>query len=460
MANLVAAREALDRFHADLPAAGPAADALRRGAQSTRVMIEHALSVPDADAAWIDHNLAALVGEALAAPMTRPAGEGLYFATRRRLAAALERDPDDLAHAWAMALGAMGTPHGDAAAADIPRVAAARERPGAGPRLVRAAVALVLTAARGARKHPKPAAAAREAAPAVRRAAQALRGRLPRHPDLDLDLARLELLAARRAEGEERAALLGRVGAMLDDHIGRFGPSAAARRVRSDLVSLAARGAAAAADIRKQAMALFEDDARERTLRPDGARRLVQAMERAGGLDPETASRLTELVERVAGDDATPWRGVLASLLPKTGQDAALVDLWERALAEHPDDQDAARGLGERLVKNLRAGLAPPFSAETLDRVLAALPYPAMARWSAADVDAVLATARQQLSVAQAAQFARDRLLHTRDLRGRAALWDRARKLYEELGDEDGLLKAARLATKHANHARARLLLV
>ncbi len=460
MANLVAAREALDRFQADLPAAGPAPDALRRAAQSTRVMVEHALSVPDADTAWIDHNLAALAGEALADPATRAAGDGLYFATRRRLAAALERDPDDLAHAWALALGAARAPHDDAAAADIPRVAAALERPGAGPRLVRAAVALVLAAARAPRKHPKPAAAAREAAPAVRRAAQALRARLPRHPDLDLDLARLELLAARQAEGEERAALLGRTGALLDDHVARFGPSAAARRVRGDLLTLAARGASAPADIRKQAVALFEEEARERTLRPDGAGRLVRAMERAGGLDPDTAAHLAELVERLAGDDATPWRGVLASLLPKTGQDAALVDLWERALAEHPDDGDAARGLAERLVKNLRAGLAPPFSAETLDRVLTALPYAAMARWSAADVDAVLATAREQLSVAQAAQFARDRLLHTRDLRGRAALWDRALKLYEELGDEEGLIKAARLATKHANHPGARLLLV
>jgi hypothetical protein len=93
MANLVATREALERFAAELPLAGLGADRLRRTSEATRALIEQALAIPHPETGWIDHNLAVVVAGALSDEATAEAGLVLFIGVRRRLGEALSRDP-------------------------------------------------------------------------------------------------------------------------------------------------------------------------------------------------------------------------------------------------------------------------------------------------------------------------------------------------------------------------------
>ncbi len=455
MAHLVVAREALDRFVAELPAAGVLADRLRRIAETTRALIEQALASPDHQAAWIDHNLATLIAGGMDEDATRPAAATLFLGVRRRLSAALEADPDDLATALALALGAREGLDDPRIAEDVAMVAMALGRPQAGPRLVAAAVGLVVAAGEASDKAVAQAAAG--VLGVVQSAAQATARRLPDHPDAALEVVKLELMSARAAEGSERARALDRVHGLLGDHERRFGPTAAARKLLAEVLALRARASAAGDDIRREAVQLIEAGARDRSLAPQQARKLVRAIERAGALDRDTAAHLTQVVETHAGEDLGAWREVLAVLLESSGEEGALLNLWERTLQDDPKSADAARGLFQRLVRNLRAGLATPYESGVLDRVLEAVPYGAMAKLGAQDVDLLIGRLRETFGTARAAAFVRDRLLATRDLRGREPLWGRALDLFEELGDEGELLEAARLATKHADSARGRL---
>ena len=106
MGNVAATREALDRFIAETPGGSVAADRLSRIAHATRALYDQALSAREADTAWADHNLAIIISEGLDDNGVRAAATSLFLGVRRRLAAALEHDPDDLTPALALALGA------------------------------------------------------------------------------------------------------------------------------------------------------------------------------------------------------------------------------------------------------------------------------------------------------------------------------------------------------------------
>jgi hypothetical protein len=317
-------------------------------------------------------------------------------------------------------------------------------------------VHLVVAAARSRQAEVKAAASA--AAEPVAAAVRAVVARLPLHPDAALDQARLELLAAQGADGEDRGRRLGVAHGLLADHERRFGPSSGARELRGELLGLLARGGGTADDIRRDALALLEAEVAERALAPEQARRLVRAMERANSLNDEVAAHVTRLIEDQAGDETGPWRSVLATLMAHSGDEGALLSLWEGSLLEDPEDAKAAKGLAQRLVRNLRAGLAAPFDNRVLDRVLEAVPLGIIAKWSAEDIDAVLRLTAAAFDTARAAAFLRDRLLAARELKSRGRLWDRALDLYAEIGDEDALLDVAKRAIKHADHPGARLL--
>jgi tetratricopeptide (TPR) repeat protein len=457
MANLVATREALERFAAELPLAGLGADRLRRTSEATRALIEQALAIPHPETGWIDHNLAVVVAGALSDEATAEAGLVLFIGVRRRLGEALSRDPDDLAAALALALGAAGATDDERTAADIAAVGNAVGRPQAGPALVGAAVKLVLAVGREA-SEPVIAAAAAAVGP-VKAAVDALSLRLSAHPDTALDRARLELLAARDAEGDARQAGLDRMHAVLADHEARFGPTAQARGLRGELLSLRARSGGAASDVRRDAIALFEAQAADRSLSPDQADRLIRTIERTGKLDAHAASHLSSLIEGLVGRDERRWHKPLARLLREAGDEAAFITLQERALREEPDNSEAARVITERLVRNLRAGLPSPFESEILERALAAVPQQTLARWSADDVAAVMGLATKTFGARQAAHFASERLLHNRTLSKRDGLWHRTMELWGELGDEDGMMEIARRAVRDRNLPEARLLL-
>lgn len=456
MANLVATREALERFVAELPSAGLTADRLRRISDATRALIEQALAVAHADTGWIDHNLAVVVSAALRDEATAEAGLVLFLGVRRRLGEALAHDPDDLAAAFALALGAAGATGDERTAADIEAVASAVGRPQAGPALVGAAVKLVLAVGRDASEAVSEAAS--QAVRPVKAAVDALSLRLSAHPDAALDRVRLEWLAARGAEGDARQEALDRMHALLADHEARFGPTAEARELRGELLGLRARSGGAASDVRRDAVALFEGQAADRSLSPDQADRLIRTIERTGKLDSNTASHLSSLIEGLVGRDERRWHRPLARLLREAGDEAAFLTLQERALREEPDNAEAARVIVERLVRNLRAGLPSPFDSDILDRALSAAPQQTLARWGADDVAAVMGLATQTFGARWAAHFASERLLQNRSLAKRDVLWHRTLELWAELGDEEGLLELARRAVRERNLAEARLL--
>lgn len=466
MANLVATREALDRFTAELPEAGPEADRLRRVAETARALIEQDLDAGGEASPWTEHDLAVLVAEGLSSRTCREASRTLFRGVRRRLAGTLDEDADDLAAALALALGAAEALDDPRTAEDVGLVAAAVERPHAGPRLVSAGVRLALDASEADDR--KVAAAGAEAIPAAERAVEATADRLPAQPDTALDRVRLALHAARRAEPEAKQQALDRVHALLDDHERRFGPSAAARRYRGELVALRARTGAPAEDVRRDALTMLEAELAEGALEPRTADRLVRAMERAGGLDGETASSLAERLAAYAGDEDTAWRQPMARLLQRAGDETRLLGLWQETLREDPhaadaagrgDREQAAAGLADRLVRNLRAGLPAPFDAETVERALDALPHRALGRWSNGDVRLVVDHLVEHFGLTRACAFMRDRVLANRTLRKRNALWERALDLHEQAGDEDALLDLTRRAVKEQGLARARLLL-
>lgn len=456
MANLIAARDALERFSSDLPAAGLVADRLRRTAEATRALFDQAVSNPDASTAWCDHNVAVLIADGLSEASTTEAAMGLFLGTRRRLSAALDADPDDLAAALALALGSARATSDPRMAPDVGLVAAALGRPQAGPRLVAAAVGMVVAAGRSG--DDAVAAAAGGAVEAVRAGVERVVTSLPNHPDAVLDRARLDLQAARRADGDARQQLLDSVHGAIRDHGKRFGATSAARGLLSELLEFRARTGGAPADVRKEAVAVFEAQVADSTLRPKQADRLVRALERAKALDQKTARHLLSLVEGFARDVAH-WRKTITRLLERSGDEARLRTAWESALTDGSDNGEAAAGLSRQLIRNLRANLPMPFSNEILGKLLEGLQPKQMARWSAADVDAVLAAIAAELGTASAAAFARDKLLTVRELRKRDGLWKRALDLTREVGDEDAVLDVARRAVKEGRLPSARLLL-
>ncbi|MCA9517944.1 MAG: hypothetical protein KC635_23555, partial [Myxococcales bacterium] len=459
--HLAATRDALERFAAELPS-GLSADRLRRSADATRALVEQALAQRDGASPWVDHNLAVVVAEGLSEATTRPMAQTLFLGVRRRLADALAADPDDLAPALALALGLRDQHDGPRAPDDVALVATAVARPQAGPRLLDAAVELV--AGLSGLKDEELAAAARAAAAPVREAAERVSARLPYHPDAALARVRVAFLEAREAEGEARAQALARVRGMLHDLEGRFGQTEGGRELLAGVLALEARGAAAAADLRRDTLELLDADVKAASLDAKRVLRLVRTLERGGALDKATAATFAgRLLPNIDKDDPR-WFEVRASLSAASGDEGALLTLWQRALEANPGDKAAARGLAERLVANLRRGLASPFENAILDLVLAGMPADAAAKLGGDDVDRLLGLISERFGSARALAFLRDTLLSVRELRGKEGLWRRALALAQELVPaSDELLGLARAAMQHvrlpeANLALARVL--
>jgi len=464
MAHLLATREALDRFMAELghAAHGPSADRLQRAAAVTRSLLEDAITTPGAGSPWVDHNLGVVVATGLDDQGAAQAARTLFAGVRRRLSEALGNDPDDLVLGLALARGVAADPHDARLAETMQTVVNAASSAHAGPRLVSAAVRMVVSAARS--KVDEVRAAATELASTVRQSVERLGQRLPKHPGLSLDSVELVILSASRAEGQERGTLLGQARGLLSDHEGSFGDSSRARGLRADIIASLARSGGSGADLRREATQLLQAGVADRSLRAKTAERLVRAMERAGGLDNKTATRLSELFEGYlhglsdgAGGGAKAWRNVFGMLLKNSGDQAGLVAHWERTLQEDPKNAEAAKGLAGRLMRNLRGNLKAPFSSDILDKLLSAVPFGAMARWSADDARLVLDTVEETLGSARAAAFARDRLLEVRELKNKGAVHDRGLELFKSLGDDEATLEFAEKAAKKANHRSSRL---
>ncbi len=201
MSHEAATREALARYIDETPNGGVLADQLARTARATLSLYDQAITTPGTRTTWADHNLAVIVSAGLDDPALKACATTLFRGTRRRLAAALEAEPDDLAPATALALGAATSIDDPRLVEDIGLVAGAVTKTHAGPRLIRAAVTMVVEALEtkdaGIRK------ASFTALSAVQESAERLAGRLPNHPDIFLDRARLAL---HRSHGEEGVA--------------------------------------------------------------------------------------------------------------------------------------------------------------------------------------------------------------------------------------------------------------
>ncbi|MFT7581166.1 MAG: hypothetical protein ACI9MR_002840 [Myxococcota bacterium] len=453
--HLAATREALDRFAAELPA-GLHADRLLATTQATRALITQSMGEPDGMSPWANHNLGVLVADGLQDPGARPAAITLFHATRRRLAEALAADPDDLTLTLALARGAVENLSDPRMAEDIALVAAGLGRPQTGPVLVAAAVTLVVRGARAEDATTKT--AAREAIGAVMAATERLCAGLPAHPDLALDRLRLTSLAAGGQDGVERSETIGRLRGLLADHTKRFGPTRGARDVLADILRLEARGKVAPSDLRRDVLQLVEADIQHHTLGAGRTTKLLRALRRGEALDSATGARLQSLLTPHIDKDDSTWFEGRSLIMEAAGDSAGLVTLWEKTLAADADNRHAASGLMDRLVANLRQGLAAPFESTTFDRVLSATGHQVMKRWNAADVDAVIASVSETFSVGRAARFVVDKVLAVRELKGRDAIWKRVIAMASEL-DSDLRLDIARRAVAKGGSDEARLLL-
>lgn len=484
--HVLATREAVERFALELPL-GPQGDRLRRTAEALRQLYDQALSSAtrnDIVLAWADHNLGVLVAECFQAAADRAdpgsehltnAGLTLYLGVRRRLVETLTNEPDDLAVALGLALGSAATltdRNDQRLAEDISALTRALGRPGAGPKLATAATRALVQAVHRAppgrgegdkseEKSEKPGKgdkkdagndrkdefrqAAAHLAVALREAVERLHRRLPEHPDLALDRIRLVLLAARGSDGPARAEALASARGLLADHEARFGASEAQREVTSTLIQLRTREAPPA-ELARDVVTLLEIDQRERQLDPRRSLRLVRSLQRANALDAETARKLQRILrnDRDPGEVSPAQGEVQALLLEALGDEAALVSLQEKQLERDPKDHAAAKTLFERLLKNVRKGLASPFAATTVDLVTQGIQPAALARLSADDVDALLALLRETFGLERALAFAKNKLTQTRELKQREFVWKRALALATEANDEAAVVDIAR----------------
>lgn len=473
--HTLAAREAVARFASELPAAART-ERIARLAETTRQLFDQALAEADPTSpaaktslAWADHDLAVLLADALPDPQLEAAARALYLGVRRRLADALSREPHDLAPALALAHGVdamLGSPsretRDDARLADdLAALGQSLSSPHAGARLINAAVSAVVHASQSRDKGLQ--AAADQAAPLVKAAVDRAARRLPHHPLLLLDRVRLSLIAARQADPAGRKAFIAEARGLLDDHQKTFGPSSAQRDVQALLVGVASREEAPA-DLARDVVRLVELDVKERSVDPRRALRLVRTLSRAHALEAETAKALMRLLGIKDTDPVDdPAMNELRSLLfSATGDERSLVSLHEQELTQNPNDQQAAKSLFARLLKNLRDDLPSPYSSVTLDLIMNAVPFQALAGLSADDVDAILTVLRATFGTQRALSFARTKLTVARELKGKDFVWKRALALADEVGDDEARLDIARRAlregsAKHLPEARLML---
>ncbi len=441
----LATREALDRFISALPA-GHAR--LRDIATTTRALFAAAVDERgDAppSAPFADHNLGLLVADALT-EVPGDAGVELHFAVRRRLAGALARDPDDLSPALALARGAsecIDRPQlrfADRLAEDLAAVASALGRPHAGPRLAMAALDATLRAARH-----RDAAVAAAAAPMitpVRDAIARLSSALPNHPDLLVARARLHLVEAGLAD-DPAAALpaLSAARGLLEDFTRRYGLANVQRDLLAELIAERARLRLGGADVRDEAVALLTLDVQEALATPTRTRRVVRSLSKVRALDAATARELLALLGLDTKEAAreSAWDEVRALLLEALGDDKALLQLAETTLAKDPKHGPSARRLFERWLANIRRDLPAPFSAETADRVLSALPPAALARLGSDELAGTARAIARLFDSHRAFRFIIDAALDVRELRGRDTTWTLALSLAEAVGADIAL---------------------
>jgi hypothetical protein len=467
--HILAAREALERFATELPLA-QRAERVARLASTTRQLFDQALAEADPQSpaarvslSWADHDLAVLLADALVDPQLAAAARPLFLGVRRRLVDALEREPHDLAPALALAHGIEAS-LADQHQKDDPRLAAdlqalgrAVESPHVGARLATAAVSAVVAASQARDKGLQ--AAATDTAHRVKDALDRAAKRLPHHPVLLLDRVRLVLLSARAADGAGRKALVAEARGLLSDHEATFGPSAIQRDVQAQLVAVSSRDEAPA-DLARDVVRLLELDQKERSVDPRRALKLVRTLARAHALEADTARTIQRLlgITAVTGStdsadqaDDPALLELRGHLFSATGDESSLVSLNEQQLAADPSDQQAARVLFERLLKNLRNDLPSPFSSVTLDLLTQAVPFPALGRLSADDTDALLTVLRATFGTQRALVFARSKLTVARELKGKDFVWKRALALADEVGDDEARLDIARRAMRDGN---------
>jgi hypothetical protein len=450
--HALATREALDRFLQAVPS-GLSHEPVLRAAASVRALFatlvdsrgERPLMAP-----FADHDLAVLIADA--APLAAAAGTSrdladalaeLCFSVRRRLVAALEADPDDLALALALAAGLTLVARRPQlrfelrVAEDIGAVAAALMRPHAGPRLAQAAVAALL-AVRGVKDEAIAKAALPLIAP-VRSALERVSARLPDHPDLALDRVRLVLHdAARHETPSEALPALSTARGLLDDFTRRFGLARAQRDLLAELVQVRARLGVGGPDLRTEVRALLTLEVAERLATPERTRTLLKALHRAGGLDAELSRELTRLLgldARGRGEADARWDEVRALLLDAVGDEKALLELAERTLLADPKHAASARRLFDRWVTNVRDGLAPPFASTVAERVLDAAPAACWVRLSQEELARFLEAITAVFGSERAFRAVTGRVLEVRECRGRDGVWALALGLAEPLGD-------------------------
>ena len=454
MANLIATREALERFCHELPQTGGIADRLRRNATTTRSMIDQCLSIERASTEWIDHNLAVIVADALEDANVRKSAQVLFKGIRRRFSKALEHDPDDLALALALALGARNALEDERSSADITLVTAALGKPQAGPRLLRSAVALVVAGAQT--KNSANDAALREATPRIEEAIERLAVGLPNHPEHGIHRIELAILGARQAEGSERRSKLEEAHAQVKDYTAKFGETAAVQRAQVTILELLARSDGADETLGQDAWELLNSAMRGENLKPKKALRLIRTMNRIGSLSTERATQLVPRLEAFVGGRQKGWGEVFGLLMEASGNEAGLMTLWEKTLRDDPRNKAAAKGLAEKLISNLRKGLKAPFEHVTLGVVLDAVPAGAMARWSAGDINNVLEVTKEGFGPQRTLSFLVERVLRVKEHKKRASLWDASMALAKEIGG-DTALNVARVAMDAGKHRGARL---
>jgi hypothetical protein len=447
--HALAAREALERFIQTVPS-GLASDPVLRAAGAVRARfatVVDARGERPAAALFADHNLAVLIAEVAGVVEATPGREladalaELCFAVRRRLQDALAHDPDDLVLALALAHGLTLVVRRSQlrfearVAEDVGAVAAALERPHAGPRLAHAAVAALVAVSQS-----RDEAVAKTGEPLIaplRAALERVSARLPDHPELALDRVRLALQdAARHEQASSALPALSAARGLLDDFGRRFGLARSQRDLLVDLVALRARLGVGGPDLRTEARALLELDVSERLATPERTRGLLKALHKARMLDADLARDLMKLLGLDRREPDARWDEVRALLLDAIGDERALLELAEKTLLSDPKHAASARRLFDRWAVNVRDGLAPPFESAIADRVLDAAPPAAWSKLSPDELARFMHAITGVFSSERAFRVLAERVLDVRECRQREATWLLALELAAPLGDE------------------------
>lgn len=438
-----------------LSAAGAEAAELLDLARALRADVEADVGAGRVVSPYVEHNLAVLILGLAAMDRDDDRLAALWRAGAPLLTAGVASDPDDLAIAAALLeLGHLAPKERRARMLDLGE--AASTNPLAGDRLFGAWARLLCTLA----DDPEDEALGRRLETAITR----LDAFLEQRPWIvGIAAARLRLVAAHagRSDAGVRDEALTRFRVLAADFGDRFGaaPEIEATRLDVALLRLQAKGAGDGA--RKEARELLISLAAPGRLSDGELLRALRGAERAGVLQKPDWAALVEPLRARAQTARPSDRGglhkALRKALEKAGDRGALLEALVADVTRSPRSREPASALVQHALAALAAGEEPQIPAEALRAAAAAANRGAFSRLDEEQLGRWLSHLASRLGADAAAEHVTGQLVHVRDLRRLAALWDRGEALLREAGREEAALDLLREGFAGGGHDALRL---